>query len=232
MARISVVVPALDEADEIEETLRAARAALGPEAELIVVDGGSRDGTPARARRFARVVVSEPGRGRQLDAGARAAQGDLLLFLHADTHLPPGARAALEAALEDPRVVGGAFRFGLRGPLARRRLGRWLQAWIHLRCRTFESATGDQAIFCRRTAYEAAGGFAPLLLFEDMDLYRRLKRLGRVALLPLAVATSDRRWRQEGVWKAIARHGLLRAAYHLGVPPARLARGYRTPSTR
>jgi rSAM/selenodomain-associated transferase 2 len=224
----SVIVPTLDEAAEIEGTLAAARRALGTDGvEWIVADGGSRDDTRARAGRWARVVDAPRGRGPQLNAGARSAQGEILVFLHADTHLPEGARAALERALEDPRVVGGHFRFGLRGPVARSRAGQMLQAGINLRCALFGSATGDQAMFCRRAAFDALGGFAPLPLFEDLDFYRRLKRLGRVVRLPLAVATSDRRWRTRGVLRTACLHGALRAAYHLGADPRRLAARYR-----
>lgn len=226
-----MIVPTLDEADGIEETLRVTRATLGADAELVVVDGGSRDGTPARAAPWARVLAAERGRARQMNAGARAAHGDLLLFLHADTHLPAGTRTALEAALADPGVVGGAFRFGLRGPFGRRALGRALRATINFRCRLFRSATGDQAIFCRRAAFDAVGGFAELPLFEDLELYEKMKRMGRMVLLPLAVRTSDRRWREKGVLRTMALHGLLRAAYHLGIPPARLTRAYRPRAT-
>lgn len=228
MPSLSVIVPALDEAEEIEATLRQAGAALGPDVELIVVDGGSRDETAARAAAHARVLASAPGRGRQMNAGARAAQGDVLLFLHADTHLQAGARDALERALADARVVGGAFRFALRGPLAERWGGRALTAWIRARCRLFGSATGDQAIFARRTAFDAVGGYASWPLFEDLDLYRSLKKVGRVVELPVAAATSDRRWRRRGLWRTMLVHAVLRAGYHAGADPSRLAAWYRS----
>lgn len=226
MSWLSVVVPALNEAGEIEATLRAARLALGLDTELLVADGGSRDGTRERAGRHARVTVSPPGRGRQLNAGAREATSEILLFLHADTHLPSGARAALEAALADPGVVGGAFHFALHGPLASKRIGRLLQRGVNARCRLFRSATGDQAIFCRRTAFEAVGGYAEIPLFEDAVFYRELRRRGRVVLLPVAAATSDRRWRTRGVGRTTVLHAFLRIAYHAGVDPHRLARWY------
>lgn len=232
MRSLSVIVPVLDEAAEIEETLRVARAALGSDVEWIVADGGSRDGTAERAAPYARVVRGAAGRGPQMSAAARAARGDILLFLHADTHLSVGARDALERALTDPAVVGGAFRFALRGPLARRAAGRLLTAWIRARGRVFRSATGDQAIFCRRAAFEAVGGYPPWPLFEDLELFRRLKKVGRVVLLSAAAATSDRRWREHGVWRTIVRHGVLRAAYHAGADPVRLARAYGKRASR
>lgn len=232
MRSLSVIVPALDEAAEIEETLRVARVALGADVEWIVADGGSRDGTAESAERYARVVRGASGRGPQMNAAVRVARGEILLFLHADTHLAAGARDALERAFGEPGVVGGAFRFALRGPLARRAAGRWLTAWIRTRCRLFRSATGDQAIFCRRATFEAVGGYPPWPLFEDLALFRKLKKVGRVASLPVAAATSDRRWREHGPWRTMWRHGVLRAAYHAGLDPVRLARAYGRRSSR
>ena len=213
MARLSVIIPALNEAEEIDGTLRAARGALGPHTEIILADGGSTDGTQSRAARYARIVQTDAGRGRQLNTGAREAVGEILLFLHADTHLPAGARAAIEAALSSSAVVGGAFRFALRGPTRARLMARLLEAGVNARSRLFRTATGDQAIFCRREAFHAVGGFAPLPLFEDVDLYHRLQRLGRMLILPLAARTSDRRWRERGIARTMLLHWALRAAY-------------------
>lgn len=226
MARLSVIIPALNEAEEIEGTLRAAREALGPHAEMIVADGGSTDGTRSRAAPYARIIQTDAGRGRQLNAGAREAAGEILVFLHADTHPPAGARAAIEAALLDPAIVGGAFRFALRGPIRARLMARVLEAGVNARSWLFRTATGDQAIFCRREAFHAVGGFAPLPLFEDVDLYHRLRRVGRMVILPLAARTSDRRWREGGIVRTMLLHWALRAAYLAGVHPERLHRWY------
>ena len=207
MTEFSVVVPTLDEEDRIEGALASARRALGPEAELLVVDGGSRDGTRRRAAGRARVLTAGPGRGAQLDAGARTARGRILVFLHADSRLPP------EAALAPPAPP----------------LSRWglLEAAVRLRTRLFRTATGDQTIFVRRDAYRAAGGVPHWDLFEDVELVRRLREVGRFVPVETTAPTSRRRWERHGFWRTVARHLLLRAGYRLGVPPERLARRYR-----
>lgn len=223
MSELSVVVPALDEEVEIEGTLRRAREALGPRAELIVVDGGSRDRTVERARGHARVLRSPKGRGRQLNAGAATARSPVLLFLHADTHLPRGSGEAILRALEAPGVVGGWFRFGVR-PRPRSGGGFWwLERAVNVRTRLFRSATGDQGIFVHRDTFREMGGFREIPLFEDVAFSGALRRRGRVVLLPLVARTSRRRWERRGLGRTAAEHLALRAAYRLGVGPERLA---------
>jgi rSAM/selenodomain-associated transferase 2 len=219
---ISVVVPTLDEESVLEPTLVAARA---PDAELIVVDGGSRDGTIAIARaRADRVVETERGRARQMNAGAAVARGDALLFLHADTLLPPGWADAVARALAMPRAVGGRFDVRLDAPgLAFRVIERLIGA----RSRATGVATGDQAIFVRRDAFARVGGYPCLPLMEDVALCRALKRAGRLVALHETVVTSARRWERRGVARTVVLMWGLRAAYYAGVPPARLARLYR-----
>lgn len=224
--RISVVIPTRNEAHEITATLESVAGALGPEAEILVVDGGSTDGTPTIAARHARVLHTAAGRGRQLRTGARAARGDVLLFLHADTWLDPTAERAIARALGRDEVVGGCFRIRLRGPTSRRPLAAALTAAINLRTRLFRSASGDQAIFLRRTAYDAIGGVPPVELFEDVILFRKLRKLGEVVILDPPVRTSDRRWREEGYGRTILRHLWLRVLFWLGVPTRHLARIY------
>lgn len=192
-----------------------------------MADGGSVDGTTELAAHRARVVRSPPGRGRQLNAGARSAGGDVLIFLHADTWLSPGAWAAVSEALAQPGTVGGCFKVALRGPSAHRLTARVLATAINARSRWFRTATGDQAIFVRRTVFGELGGFPSHDLFEDVAFYRRLRRRGEVVVLEPPVRTSDRRWRRQGYLRTIAAHILLRLLFLLGVPPGRLARLYR-----
>jgi rSAM/selenodomain-associated transferase 2 len=224
---VSVIIPALDEADELPATLESVRLALGDDCEIIVVDGGSRDGTANHAARHARVVASTRGRGRQLAAGAEAAVADLFLFLHADTWLSPDGGASLTAAATRPEVAGGCFEVSLRGPSARRPIARLLARAINWRSRWFNTATGDQAIFVKRWAYELSGGFPAEDLFEDVLLYRRIRRLGRVQVLKPPVQTSDRRWCARGYFRTIGLHLLLRLLFLLRVPPAWLVSIYR-----
>lgn len=222
----SVVVPTLDEEGWIERCLRAASAALGTDAEILVVDGGSRDRTRELAARHARVLDTGPVRGRQLNMGARASRGRVLLFLHADTLLQPGAGEAVRRALSEEGAVGGCFRFALTPSPGSFGRYRALEAAVRLRTRIFRTATGDQAIFATRDAFEAAGGFPDEPLFEDVTLVRRLKGLGRFVPLSAPVLTSRRRWEEAGFWKTVVRHWVLRAAHAAGVAPRRLARWY------
>ncbi len=219
-ARVAVVVPALNERRCIERCLASVRAQEG-EVEPVVVDGGSQDGTPAVAASLARVISAPRGRAVQMNAGARATRGDVLLFLHADSRLVPGALAAVRSALSDPRVVGGTFslRFEPETPLL-----RLYAACTRLGPRIFHY--GDQGIFVRRDTFEALGGYRDLPLMEDVDFLRRLRRTGRTVLLPLPVITSARRFHRHGIVRQQLRNGALLALYLAGVSPRRLARWY------
>ena len=223
METISMVIPALNEEQGIEATLRA--LAGSGAAEIIVVDGGSRDRTVEIVRSLSFVRLIEAGaanRGRQMNAGAAAARGDALLFLHADVRLPSGALDAVRAALADPRVAGGCFqiRFPTAAPPAMRRV-----AWgINLRTRWFRTATGDQGIFVRRAVFEALGGFPPLPLMEDIALFTALRRRGPVAVLDARLEISPRRWLAHGIRRTVLLMYLLRLGYWLGIPPATLKR--------
>lgn len=222
--RLSIVIPALNESANLARLLPDLLA-REPGAEVIVVDGGSDDDSRAivaRARSV-RWLESARGRARQMNAGARAAGGDVLLFLHADTALPPGAGAAVLAALVDSAVVGGRFdvRLDSRRPLLA------VVAWMmNERSRLTRISTGDQAIFVRRPVFEALGGYADIPLMEDIDLSRRLRRRGRVAALRLRVTTSARKWERDGVVRTIVLMWALRLLYALGVAPPRLHRWY------
>lgn len=225
--RFAVVIPTLNEERRIGRTLAAARAAFGDDAEYIVVDGGSRDATERRARAAgARVLRARGGRGAQLAAGAAAASAPTIVFLHADTLVPRDAAVAMTAALQDPSVVGGAFR--LRFDPAERPTAalRLLARGIGFRSRAFRTATGDQAIFARAATLAAIGGVPALPLFEDVRLYRALRRAGRVRLLDAAVTTSPRLWRARGTCRVTLLHLALRALHAAGVAPERLAHWY------
>lgn len=217
-AWISVVIPALDEEGRVGDAVRSVR----DDAEVIVVDGGSTDGTPAEAAAAgATVMTSERGRGAQLAAGARAARGEWLVFLHADTRLEDGWARALRSLPGD--VVGGAFRFALDPPRIRY---RWLEAGVALRCRLFRLPYGDQGLFARREAYFAIGGFRPLPLMEDVDLARRLARAGPLAFPAVRAFTSARRFERRGMLATSLRNLWLLALYFAGRAPSHLARLY------
>ena len=229
---ISVVIPTLDEEASLPGTIRSCRDA--GDCEVIVADGGSRDGTLEVARRLAdRVVAAPRGRAHQMNTGAASARGDVLLFLHADTLLPPGGLSAVLAALRDPRVAGGAFRVALRpspgaGVYARAMLsltGRM----INLRSAVSRSRTGDQAIFLRAETFRKIGGYPGIPLMEDVELSRAMRRTGRTVLLPHRVGTSGRRWEAWGPVRTILRMWCLRLGYLLGMAPERCAEIYRRP---
>jgi rSAM/selenodomain-associated transferase 2 len=223
MTRLSVVVPMLNEGFAIGATLAALRTGA-PNAEVIVVDGGSTDQSVDVARNLAdRVVAAARGRARQMNAGAALGPGDILAFVHADTRVPSSFEKEILDALEESDIVGGRFDVELDDPSFAYRL---IGDLISLRSRITRTATGDQAIFVRRSVFEALGGFPDLDLCEDLDFSRRLKRAGRVACLHSRVTTSARRWRRDGLARTVLRMWAIRAFYLLGVPPSRLKRIY------
>jgi len=222
-ANLSIIVPTLDEAPGIVERLEALQRLRALGHEVIVADGGSRDGTPELARPLTdRVVLATRGRASQMNAAARHASGSALVFLHADTRLPPGADSAILAALA--ARTWGRFDVRIEG---RHPLLRVVAFMMNLRSRLTGIATGDQAIFVRRDAFAALGGYAEIPLMEDVELSRRLRRAGRPACLRARVSTSGRRWESRGVLRTIVLMWRLRLAYFLGADPARLADRYR-----
>lgn len=225
---VSVVIPARNEAPSVAETVRSARAAGADE--VIVVDGESDDGTAAAAQPVADFVLRcPPGRARQMNAGAAASRGKVLIFLHADTTLPAGAIAAVRGAVAGG-VVGGAFRVGLgvsAGTSAARAAALRLTAsMINIRSRIFRAYTGDQAIFVRRDVFEDLGAYPEIALMEDVEFCRRLTRRGTTVLLPVRIITSARRWEANGMVRTILLMWGLRVAHRLGLPPDRCAQLY------
>lgn len=221
-AKISIVIPTLNEADGIGELL----ADLLPEpgVELIVADGGSADATRDVATAYgAHVLQTPPGRARQMNAGAQIASGEILLFLHSDTRLCWGFGDAIRAALARPDVAGGAFAFRLDARSPALRLVEWA---TNLRSRWFQLPYGDQALFVRTRQFHALGGYPEEPVMEDILLVRRLRRLGAVVTLGLPAVISARRWRRLGVWRTTALHLAAIAAYGVGVSPASIARWY------
>jgi rSAM/selenodomain-associated transferase 2 len=225
MRRISIVMPTLNEAGGIRETLHALVPLRRAGHEVIVVDGGSRDGTRDLAAPFAdRVLVAPAGRARQMNAGAAAARGDVLWFLHADTVPDSDAGETVLAALAASGRDWGRFDVRLSGhhPLL-----RMVETLMNLRSRFTGIATGDQGMFVRRTSFQAAGAFPDIPLMEDIALSRQLRRSGRPVCVRNRLKTSSRRWEARGVLCTIALMWWLRLAYFLGADPRRLARWYR-----
>jgi rSAM/selenodomain-associated transferase 2 len=226
--RLSIVIPVLNEAAGIDAMLLRLAELRRDGAEVVVVDGGSDDDTAARAAAHADIVLpSARGRALQMHAGALAASGDALLFLHADTMLPPDAGRLIASALR--HHAWGRFDVALDGA---RPVYRMIAAMMNLRSRLTSIATGDQAMFMRRAFYLAAGGFPPLALMEDIAFCKLARRLSRPACLRERVLTSARRWEKHGVWRTVLLMWRLRLAYFLGADPEALALryGYRRKS--
>lgn len=224
-AVLSIIIPALNAADALPGTLAALAVGAQSETEVIVADGGSADGTADIAEQAgARVVASPRGRGVQMAAGADAAYGDWLLFLHADTRPDPGWQAAvgdfIAAAANRDRAAVFEFALDDDAPAARR-----LERIVAWRCRALALPYGDQGLLIARSFYESIGGFRPLPLYEDVDIIRRIGR-ARLEILPHRAVTSAARYRRAGYLLRPARNLFCLTLYYLGVPPAVVQRIY------
>lgn len=223
--RLSIVIPALNEAATLRATLKALQSLRGRGVEVVVADGGSADGTPDLAAGLADRVLSAPkGRARQMNAGAQAAQGEVLLFLHADTALPAEADSLVLDGLAASGKAWGRFDVRISG---RPWLLRVVAFCMNRRSRWTGIATGDQALFVRREAFHAQGGFPDQPLMEDIELSKRLRRFGPPLCLREQVATSGRRWERYGVCRTIGLMWRLRWLYWRGVSAEKLAEEYR-----
>jgi len=224
MSKLSIIMPVLDEGEGIAAALDALAELRTLGAEVIVVDGGSRDATIQRARLRADRVISAPrGRALQMNAGAAKATGDVLLFLHADTRLPRAADHVVLNGLERSGRAWGRFDVTIGGRPRLLLIVGWL---IGLRSRLTGIATGDQAMFVRRDTFQSIGGFADIPLMEDVELCKRLKRVSPPLCLSERVVTSGRRWEKHGVLNTIVLMWRLRFAYFRGADPRELARQY------
>ena len=218
--KISVIIPALNEAGNILPCMGSVKNQPG-EFELIVVDGGSVDGTVEAVEPHARVIRSERGRAVQMNLGARHSTGEILLFLHADSRLPPNAFPLVERVLADPGFVGGTF--GLRFN-NQKFLLRFIAFFSRFKFRYFHY--GDQGIFVKRSVFKELNGFAEIPLMEDVDFLRRLQRTGRVALLKQPITTSARRFLERGIIRQQLMNIILVIFYLLGARPEHLKKWY------
>jgi rSAM/selenodomain-associated transferase 2 len=226
--KISILIPTYNEAKIIRETLGCCVGIA--ETETIVVDGGSVDGTAQIASEMgAQVFSTTRARSRQMNLGASKAKGRFLLFLHADTHLPENFKEHILNTLRDPEIAAGAFQLRIKGNA---RFLRLIERGAKIRSRLFHVPYGDQAIFLRASTFERLQGFKEIEIMEDLDLVRRLGKLGRIVVVNAPVVTSARRWNQVGIFKTTLINQIAVAAYCLGVSRSRISAFYRKDHSR
>ncbi len=222
--QFSVIVPVLEEVQYLPRFLEHLKRLNSYAYELIVVDGGSHDESLALSKRFADHVLTAPrGRANQMNAGAQIAKGDMLVFLHADTFLPPTALLSIEQTIAKENTLWGGFDVSLSGDHL---LYRIIERMINLRSRTSGIITGDQVMFVRRETFQAVGGFPQIPLMEDIEISKRLKRQGQPTHIQLRVVTSSRMWEDNGILRTITKMWALRLAYFIGVNPHTLVKYY------
>lgn len=223
--RISIIIPTLNEAEHIESTLMCLEPLRKNGHEIIVVDGGSQDATVNLAKGKVDTVMKSPaGRAKQMNAGASQATGDILWFIHADTHVPDNATEKIQLAFESKNNYWGRFDIRLSG---KHYLLRIVEQLMNLRSYLTGIATGDQGIFVRRDCFEAIGGFREMPLMEDIEISRRLKKWSRPYCIHDTIKTSSRRWEEYGILSTILLMWRLRLAYAFGISPEKLAHIYK-----
>lgn len=224
MNKISIIIPVFNEAKILPQTLL--NFANYCEEEIIVVDGGSQDETIELCQTLGVKVICSPlaGRAYQMNVGAAEATGDILLFLHADTQLPQGYPEMLRETLAQPQTIAGAFELKIDSQQQGLRL---VEKMVNWRSRFCSLPYGDQAFFLKASTFQEMNGFANLPIMEDFDLIQRLKKRGKIAIVPAAVLTSDRRWQKLGIGQTTLVNQLIILGYYLGVSPSKLARWYR-----
>lgn len=221
--KISIIIPVLNEATRIASVINQIEKT--EEIEIIVVDGLSVDNTVEVASSLGVNVISTPrGRALQMNTGAKIASGEILLFLHADTELPKGFAGLVRDALNQPQVIAGAFELKIEGQQWGLRL---IEKIVSLRSHFLQLPYGDQALFIKAETFRQLGGFSELPIMEDFELINRLKRYGKIKILPISVITSGRRWQQLGIWKTTLINQFIILGYYLGIPPETLAKFYR-----
>jgi rSAM/selenodomain-associated transferase 2 len=221
---ISVIIPTLNEHENIRRCIECIKDE-GGDCEIIVCDGGSSDATVQIVREYDDAILIETGKGRggQMNRGAAVANGEVLLFLHADTKLERGWSGELLSVLADESVVGGAFTLTIDNPSRRYRL---IESWVKLRCSLFSLPYGDQGIFVRRDIFDKTGGYRDIPLMEDVEIIGRLKKEGRLVLLEKCAVTHARRWIGKGWIRASVSNQMVMLMYKLGIDPHTLARFY------
>ncbi len=222
-AKISIIIPTLNERENIKAAIATIQSSTN--IEIIVVDGGSQDDTLEIAQSLGvKFISSLPGRAIQMNTGAIAASGDILLFLHADTRLPIGFDEMIRTALQQPNTVAGAFALQINDPSWGL---RWVERGVYWRSHFLQMPYGDQAIFLTKAIFQQIGNFPELPIMEDFELIRRLRRIGKIVILPAPVITSARRWLQKGIVRTTMLNQIVIIAYFLGVSPKRLRNWYR-----
>ena len=221
-AQISIIIPTLNEASNIKEVITSSQSSNN--VEIIVVDGGSQDQTLLIAKSLnVQVIISSPGRAHQMNAGAMAASGEILLFLHADTRLPTNFEQMIRTTLVKPGIVAGAFALRINAPDWGLRLVEFGVKW---RSHLWQMPYGDQGIFLTKDVFQQVGNFPQMPIMEDFELMRKLKTLGKIYLLPTPVITSPRRWLKKGIIQTTLWNQIIVIAYLLGISPHRIRNWY------